>query len=382
MLAVVPGERGALSDVGYYHTLSLEVWCDGVLPGRDFPWEYPPGALPFAAPPLGCGGFPTYLLAFITLALLLDLLVLLTLRSFPHGPEAATVWLVLIPLLGPIALTRFDVSVCLLVALAFLQMRRRPAVGGGLLVAAASVKLWPALLLLVVLRSPTRLRVLRGTVIATIALVLVLFASGTLSAFRSAWTFQQDRGLHVESVLALPYAWLRVAGVGGTAFEHGAWQVDAAGAHTIAGLAGPLQGVLVLTLLAAVLRAARGTVKPEAVALAATTVLVVTNKVLSPQYLLWVVVLLAVAAGTGSAVTRRVLILAGVCVTSTHLLYPALYGGVLHGGVAAALVMTIRDGSLLLFSAMSVRTALSTRAVHDTVGEARSSPPLFPRGAP
>lgn len=382
-LAALPGERGALSDVGYYHTLSLQVWCQGMLPGRDFPWEYPPGALPFAAPPLGCGGFPSYLLAFMTLALLLDLLVLVVLRAGAHGPRAAGVWLLLVPLLGPIAITRFDVSVCLVVALAFLQLRRRPEVAGVLLVAAASIKLWPILLLLVLVRSPVWRRILRGAAAGAVALALLFLSTGALPAFSSAVGFQRDRGLHIESVLAVPYAWLRVAGVGGTTFDHGAWEVAAPGAGAVAQLAGLVQVLLVAALGAAVLRSARTTADREAAfALALTTLLVVTNKVLSPQYLLWVVVMLALAAGTAYALPRRYLVLAGLCAVSTHLLYPALYDGVRHGGVAATLVMTARDATLLLLTAKAVRAALFVPSVTAPTTSHRPALPLLQRGSP
>lgn len=344
-LLLVPAEGSALSDLALYRHLSAQVWCHGRLPGRDFSWEYPPGALPFAAPPLGCGGSPTYSQLYLVMALCLDLATLLVLQRLPHPRRATKVWLAAFPLLGPVAISRFDVAVCLLLAVAFAALRERPRRTGAFLVAAASVKLWPLLLVaVVVLHAPSRRRIAEGAAIASATLGAVFAVTGTWHALVTAWHFQQDRGLQIESLAALPFEWLYAAGSGGTVWGFGSWQVHAPGASTLAHIMGALQ--VPLALAVGGLAAARGRVRTNdlvLVATAVTGVLLITGKVLSPQYLLWLAVMVALARGYGVALPRGTVGLTLLATVLTHLIYPGLYHDLLHGSWPPVLVLTLRD---------------------------------------
>ena len=59
-----PAELGSLADIATYYDWARAAWLDGVIPGRDFAWEYPPGALPFVLLPVVSSGPWSYLIAF------------------------------------------------------------------------------------------------------------------------------------------------------------------------------------------------------------------------------------------------------------------------------------------------------------------------------
>jgi hypothetical protein len=349
-LAALPGENSALRDVSVYHRLALDVWCHGRVPGRDFPWEYPPGALPFAAPPTGCASIVTFTAVFLLLAFALDLATLFLLRTLPYGDRAACLWLVLIPLLGPIAITRFDLAECALVVAAYAALHRRPALAGALLTAAAAVKLWPIVLVAAVLNRRTlQRRFASGGLTACLALGSLFAVTGTLGAFASAATYQGRRGLQVESVLATPFAWLRVVDIGHVSFSYGSWQVDGTVADVLAASSPYLTVVAVGGLLLVTHRNRERGLPLLGAAL--VSLLLVTDKVLSTQYVLWIITMMAVLAGLDGRLVRWWPWALGLTVALTHLVYPPLYGNLLHGGWLGTGVLTIRNALLLALTA-------------------------------
>jgi hypothetical protein len=358
VLLVLPLENGVVEGLSVFHGWSEQVWCHGLLLGRDVPWEYPPGALPFAAPPFGCTSPTTFLTAFVLGVLCLDLATVLVLATLPRGRAASWTWVAVVPLLGPLVLTRFDVALCLLLTLAFAAGRSRPRTSGALLAAAASVKLWPVVLLLVIPRGQAR-RVRVGAAVAVVALAVIFATTGTWHAFSSAWSYQQHRGLQAESVPALPFMWLNAAGIGGVEFRYGSWQLTTPGASVVAAASDIVLALAVLAVLAAVLLGRGASSWSESGMLSAGLglTLTVTNKVLSPQYLLWVIVLLAVATGLGPPLRRSWIVMLSASALLTGVLYPPLYQELLDGAVVPTLVLTVRDLLLVALTVLLVRAA-------------------------
>ncbi|MBC7373485.1 MAG: hypothetical protein H7323_05790, partial [Frankiales bacterium] len=81
------------------------------VPLRDGPWEYPAGAAAVIIAPALLRGAP-YVLGFVGQMLVWDVAVLLVLAllGLRRGSLAgAWLWVAVVPLLGPVALARFDV---------------------------------------------------------------------------------------------------------------------------------------------------------------------------------------------------------------------------------------------------------------------------------
>lgn len=340
---------------------------DGEVPLRDGPWEYPAGAAVVLVLPALLRGAP-YVLGLVGEMLLVDaaLVLLLALRGVrPHGSLAgAWLWVLAVPLLGPVALARFDVVPTALAAGAMVAAAgAAPLLAGVLLGAGAVVKLWPALLLpLVLLLHGGRGRVLAGAVAVGAGTLVAVAAHGGLPQLLSFLAYQRDRGLEVESVPALALMAQRAAGdervsVG---FGFGSYQVDGPSAETWL-LVGDL-GILAVLLLTAVLalRVRRTAAPATAVAVLATVLLtgvLVVDKVLSAQYPLW----LAGVVAVGLTVPRsplRVLVapLLGVLVL-THAVYPLAIQDLLAGAVQPVVLLAARDLLLVVVLVLGVRAA-------------------------
>ena len=94
---------------------------------------------------------------------------------------------------------------------------------------------------------------------------------------------------------------------------------------------------------------------------AVVAVLLVTNKVLSPQYVLWLLAALAAAVGSGAPLPRHWKGLVATASVATQLLYPAFYGGLLEAEIAPFALLAVRNATLLVLTALLVRAALSPR---------------------
>lgn len=364
-LVLVPSEQAAVGDLSIYHRWSIDAWCHGRIPGRDYAWEYPPGALPFAALPLGCSSPQVFISWYLGLALAVDLAILFTLRRLPDGSRACWVWTAFVPLVGPVTVARFDIVVCLLVALALLHLARRPAASGALLTVATAVKLWPALLLAVVAARRRRLPAVLGSAAVTTAVLVAGFAAlGTLSALGSALRYQRDRGLQIESLAALPWVWAHVGGGARFRYAYGGWQVEGTGTSVGATVALVVAVMAVVLVLGYVVRT-----RPEGARLAALVavgiaVVLVTDNVLSPQYLLWLGVAIAVLAGYEQLDRRLLAMTLGVAFL-TQVIYPLGYHHLLIGSPWMAAVVTARDLGLLAVAVLLVRHL----ALHDPTKE-------------
>ena len=135
----------------------------GIFPIDDSMWQYPPLAgVVFAIPQWLFGNALT---GFIVVMIVTDLVILITLlisglnrfkfnsSSTSHnGLSGAWFWVLWPILMGPLALTRFDVVPTLFALLALIALSNkkiRPYLSGFLLGIGALVKLWPMLLFVV-----------------------------------------------------------------------------------------------------------------------------------------------------------------------------------------------------------------------------------------
>ncbi len=332
-----------VGDVGFWHDVgprlqdvnNYEVWShylttNHAIPGGES-WQYPPGAaFLMLLPRLGLGAYGE---SFVGLMLLADLagLALLALLGRRSGNYTGVwVWLLGMPLLGTFSVLRFDLVPAVTGIAALVVIHRRPNWFGVLAGLGASIKVWPIVLLF---GEWDRRRLIHAVTAAlgTIALVVVIstLAFGDSDSFLSE---QSGRGLQEEAVAIVP--WHVEAIVTGDApareIRYGAWEIATPGADTVANL---LKWLTVAALGAAAawwwcraraIGAGRADLADAAVSrdfvFTIVLLLVVTSRVLSPQFMVWLLGLSAVILTAGSTrLARPAWLVLGATILSTSL---------------------------------------------------------------
>ncbi len=318
-------ELGQLSDVPIYAHYAGLVRA-GAVPYRDFAFEYPPAALlPMLLAEFMSWSYPT------SFAVLMGVCGAgciaaagLALRAV--GADATRTWAALLAIgvsplvLGSLFDTRFDLWPTLLAigALAAL-VRDRPLVSGVLLGLGFAAKLWPAVLLPIAVVHLWRRRGRRSALIhvgAFVAVAVVCFLPFAVLApdgLRAMFSDQLDRPLQVESLGAAVIMAAEHLGLHPltTVTSHGAQALSGHGA----GLAADLSTVLEVAAVVAIwiVFARRRDVDGEATLLAAGAVLaavVAFDRVLSPQYLIWLVPFVVLVRGVRGVLAGGLLLLA------------------------------------------------------------------------
>ncbi|WP_204075473.1 glycosyltransferase family 87 protein [Planotetraspora phitsanulokensis] len=316
------------NDVALYRDWSQALLA-GHFPAGDDKWQYPPlAALPMVVPHL----LPwTYHLDFYLVALLCDLGILLLLWRFAHrvggGRTGLWAWTVGAALLGPLLLSRYDLSVTLVAVMA-LAASADPVIRGMLIGVGLAVKVWPVALL-VGLRRGREVVAGAGSALAVAAVgcgVAVLLMPNALD-FLAA---QEDRGLQIESPAATPFALARALGWwdGYTNYQHGAMEAVGPGVATAEQLALFATPAALVLLAVWWVRARPDAATYYDAALTAVLFLVVTSRVLSPQYMTWVAgvaaVVLTVRPGGRGTGQRPVAWLVLFATLLTGIMYPWL----------------------------------------------------------
>jgi hypothetical protein len=245
--------------------------------------------------------------------------------------------------------TRFDLIPGVLVALSALWLAQTPVRSGFALAIGTGIKVWPALMVPAFAAAKrTRIQLLASAFITSAVLISASIWIGGWARFISPLRYQSDRGLQVEAPISLPLmlAW---------AFRPGKWtvyysdtsksvEVGGPGANILLAVAGILT-LLALALIAVLtLRAWRmgSTITADTIALiivSAIGLIIMSNKVFSPQYLLWITPSVAVAlaldswkdAGDEKAAAptdqglQRITTLLLAVAALTQLIYPRCY---------------------------------------------------------
>jgi len=384
MLLILIPEHKVLGDVRYYFG-QLDALFHGAGPGGALP-EYPAPALGFLALPRLLSGpsVLTYLAAFVLLMLAVDAALSWALFRAAAGSPASgsgwpapgvLLWLLVLPLLGPMIVCRFDLLPAALAAGALLAASRRPVLSGALLGMGAAVKLWPAAVLpsLWLYREQGdrtdghpagwsgrwRLAAAFGAVLAGSVVLVTGLAGGARLLSPLHW--QSERGLQLEAYTALP---LLVADL----FRPDRWQVaytrfyafqvsgpGTGGALAAATVASGLAALLlaVLWLRAARLRDAASPAVAGLLGTLTVCLMAVTNKTLSPQYLIWIAALAAaVGVAYPGAVPRGATALLLATCALTQVIFPLNYDPLVAGRPYAVLLLLVRDAGLLAVAAL------------------------------
>ena len=300
-------------DVGLY-AVDGHKMLDGQIPYRDFFFEYPPGALVvFIVPALISIAHYTTLFKILMVVLGAATIcvasgIAASIGETPRRSALALGWIAFTPLLlGPLILDEYDLWPTLLTCLAVLVLlRSKDRFGTGLLGFGAATKVYPAAILPAALvwiyrRSGKRatwwaLGVAVAVAFATYVVFLALGPGGVWSSIE----VQARRGLQKESLgssilFVLDQFGLYKARID-EANPHWTELTGTAG-DTIAALSSICQIGAALGVAAL---AARRRPEPRTLlyaAAAAVVGFVAFGKVFSPQYLIWLVPLVALAGG-------------------------------------------------------------------------------------
>ncbi|GAA3395055.1 glycosyltransferase 87 family protein [Streptomyces roseoviridis] len=343
----------------YRHWYGL--FAQGTFPPGDVTWQYPPGAgLVIMSP--GILPWLTYFQGFVLLTLLADLAVAAALARadsarLTHG---AWYWVLGLPLLLHLPLARYDVQTTALAVLALLALKARsPAahrIGGALAGLGALVKVWPALALIGTPRGRTTRDAWASAAVTALALLLTLGAlfSESLGFLRQ----QGDRGVQIESLGGTGLALAKALGAwpGTVRFRYGAFEYVGPYVSTIGHLALLLTALAFIWLLLWRMRARDWTeATPPDAALAAVLLFTVTSRVISPQYMIWLLGLAAVCLTSRRTVMRPVALLLLPAAALSSLAYPVLYLEVVAGTWQGLGVMVLRNGLLLAAALLAAR---------------------------
>lgn len=367
--------------------LVYEPWASTALGGGPIvgvteSWVYPQVALvpmliaaALAAPLVPVLGVSSaYLVGWAALVIVLDAVAfgVLVGRSPSHARRiAAWFWCAAVLLLGPIALYRIDAVTVPLAVIGGLWLVSRPVIGSALLTIGAWIKIWPgALVLAAVIAVRARLRVLLAAAVVTAGIVATLVLLGADTEILGFLTEQTGRGLQIEAVAATPFLWLAVAGVAQIeySFEILTFQISAPGVDAVAAALTPLMVIAVLAATAlGAFKAARGASFPRLfppLALTLVTLLIVTNKVGSPQFQTWLIapVILWIVLDRVRARVPAVVVLA-LCLL-TCMVYPLGYDALLLADPLAVAVLTVRNVLLVVLLVLGIRALVRVPARH------------------
>ena len=382
-----------LAQIFYPGTGTLELYIaqqilDGQIPYHDFASEYPPLALlSFLLPGLLFHTTVAYSWAFAAELLLFDVLVLFLIADLASSLKISVrnslaVYTLLILATGPILVCRYDILPAMLVLLAlwaFIKGRNNLAWAATALGFAA--KLYPVIIipLFIIYQIKNRQygQLLKGGAVFLIVLLVLSLPWLIIDApgFWQSLTYHFERGLHSEST----YGTVLLAGqvLGMTKVEgaltYGSWNLSSPLAESLAKISLFISaGILIIVygLFTGRLQkdAKEGMEKimskPGAVRLIqyatlAVIVFMLTNKVFSAQYLIWLCPLLPLISGG-----RRYLIMALFLVAAalTQYVYPYNYIGFELGESLPVLILTVRN---LLLVAIAVLMVLPNRAQTD-----------------
>ncbi|MEV0472835.1 glycosyltransferase family 87 protein [Streptomyces prunicolor] len=372
------GHGGVAREVWRLYHHWYGVLSHGAFPAHDPLWQYPPGAGPVLLSPALLPDL-TYFQAFVVLTLATDALITVTLARAgtrpAHSLRGAAYWIGCLPLLLHMPLVRYDVQVTAFAVISLLTLSRSTRVCGAFAALGALVKVWPALVLLGMPRGRTT-RSVWSWAVGTGALSLM----SLVVLFNNPFAFlrqQGGRGVQIESLggTALGLA-THVGWPGQVHYRYGAMEFTGPYVSTVADASLALTAVAFGLLLWWRIRARRWTdATPYDAALSAVLLFTVTSRVISPQYMIWLLGLAAVCL-TSRHTTQRVvaaLIVAATAVSTVE--FPVLYGDVIHSTWTGCALMVVRNGLLAAAAVLSfVRLWRSSRPLPATTHTRVQSP--------
>jgi hypothetical protein len=371
-LWVLPWSDERVNDLFVYRVFT-EPLLDGGLPYRDIFLEYPPLAAPaIALPGLAGTGEEAFRWAFAGWTFLLAAAVVLLCGALAArtGGDArrALLTAALMPLLcGAMVRTHFDLApVALLLGALLLLVSGRPRSGMAVLGLAAMTKGFPLVAAPVALAwlstRVDRRALLQSAAALLAALVLPAVAAAAMSP-SGAWeavTYHLERPVQVESLPASGVLLLDELGVG---------EAVSVKSHRSDGLEHPAGDALTIFCLAVMLglivfvtaRVGGGSRNLVLASLTAVAAFAALGKVLSPQYMLWLVPLGALAFAWRLHALASATAAAAVL---TQVEFPARYFDLVDRELFPVAVIALRNFVLIAVLVLALRALRSALHQH------------------
>jgi uncharacterized membrane protein len=350
----------------------------GQVPYRDFNMEYPPLALFFfVIPGLASTSLTTFSLFYkaeVLLAILIGLfLIYLLARRMGKAPwKMMLVYTLSILAVGPITAEQFDIFPAVLTLgslYAFITGKNKTA--WALLALGALTKIYPLFLAPVYLAISLRNRwyrtagegILTGLVIgAVIAVPFIIIGSDSI---KSLAEYHLQRGIQLESTYS---SFLLICDKLGLVpvnlvFNFGSWNLTGGLADTVTRLSGYLQIVLILIAYWFIYQRTKPgksqSTRIGTYALLVLTIVMIISKVLSPQYLIWLIPLVPLVFQRGRYYILIAFILTG---TVTFYLFPHAYLELIDLGTIPVIVLFARNLLLIVLAVLSAHSLRRMKA--------------------
>lgn len=349
------GEGRVAREVWHLYHHWYGVLTHGAFPADDPLWQYPPGAGPLLLSPALLPGL-TYFQAFVALTLAADAVTALALTRAGTLPgrslRGAALWTGGLPLLLHVPLARYDVQVTALAVLSLLALPRSTRACGALAALGALVKVWPALVLIGIPKGR------KGPGMTSAAVTAAALLALLTALFDNPFAFlrhQGGRGVQIESlggtVLLLA---TRTGWPGEVRYQYGAMEFTGPYVTLVADASLALTAVAFgLLLLWRLRRRHRTPATPYDAALSAVLLFTVTSRVISPQYMIWLIGLAAVCLTSRHTTQRPVAALVTAATAVSAVVYPALYHEVTTCTWTGVTLMLARNGLLAAAAALS-----------------------------
>lgn len=332
------------------------------IPGIDEPFVYPIVSLVpmMLAGALSGGerdGFGVAWLAIASLswALLIAYLTLWKPRSATAAERRRIAWWTIAGMaaLGPIALGRIDSITAPFAVLAILALRRHPAVAGAGMTLLAWMKIWTVAPFAAAFLSERRARrrlILSALAVCTGVIGVALALDGWPNVL-SFVTQQTGRGLQVESVAATAFVWLAALGASGYEVYYSldilTFQVSGDGTEFVASILTPLM-LVALSCVAVLMLLRRPDTETQQrlfmpLAGSFTLVLIVCNKVGSPQFSCWIIAIALAGLLLHGQRWRTPAIMSLAIALLTQWIYPWGYDMIQDINASGAMMVTARN---------------------------------------
>ncbi|MBI4233704.1 MAG: DUF2029 domain-containing protein [Chloroflexi bacterium] len=394
-------------DIPLYFSWASPIFA-GQYPYLDVAIPYPPlSLLAFLPPRLFTASPTTYWHYFVLEMAVLDVLVLALLVAATNllrrsAPQVLAYYTLAVLALGPVAAQRFDLLPATLVLLSLVLFAKGShRLAWAVLAAATLAKLYPLvvapLFLLVHLRGRKPRAAIEGVAVFA-ATALVLIAPFLLRSPGGLWhslSFQLGRGVHAESTYASALMAGSLLGVGNITVpsiqfpSYGGYRDIAtsmapqvAALSTVLGVA--VLGAVYLLFLREPLqkRQARTEAPPTApptpaapasvvsYALLAILAFIVTSRILSPQFLVWLAPLVALIPGRRGLALLAMFMAGGAL---TQYVYPSHYGELAALAPKAVLALLVRNALLVAMAGLLVDWRAVWATGHDRLRLPRRS---------
>ncbi|MHB1555882.1 MAG: glycosyltransferase 87 family protein [Isosphaeraceae bacterium] len=358
--------RLGLEDTDIYHKYAGFILA-GQVPYRDFRVEYPPLAVPlFVLPSLVATGRDAYRFAFAVEMFLCNAVAVLAVARWVERreglgrvPYRLARYTVLYVLLARFVVIRYDAAASLAgFCAAAWWFSGRPRRGGAMAAVGALLKIYPAVIAVLavpgdlMMAGRERRRGMTAFAVVFLAGAVVWLAIGGRAGVRASLGYQLGRGFEFGSLYSgLQMLAAKILGADIAVIrDHAAWSSVTPWTDLWLPFVLPVQAAAVLAVALVFVR--RGAVDGMRSAGAAILAFIVTGKVFSPQYLIWLVPFIAVLEGRSSR--RAFWIFAAGCAAT--LAGPALAGPFGRTSLAVILAYNFKNALFLwLLVALTLR---------------------------